>query len=219
MTILKPRAVIFDWDDTIVDTWPIALQALNTALLAMGRTAWSDDEARRRCGGSARDLYGQLFGDRWQEADKIHMDAYLRLSAQEERIHAHAEDVLKALSARKIYLAVVSNKRGPLLRADAARIRFDRYFGKIIGAGDAAADKPSPAPVHMALQDSGIAAGADVWFIGDSPTDMMCAINAGCTPILIETKPPPEEMLTGNPPARRFKAHKNIMEFLESYFT
>ncbi len=218
MTAPKPRAVIFDWDDTIVDSWHTALDALNTTLVAMGHEAWSDDEARRRSGTSARDLFRQLFGDRWQEADKIYYDAFNKIFLNNIRIHDHVENVLKALAAHKVYLAVVSNKRGHLLRAEAAQIRFDQYFNKIVGAGDAAADKPDPAPVHLALKESGIAAGADVWFIGDSHIDMLCAINAGCTPILIETKPPPELMLIQSPPAHRFKEHVNIMEFIKPYF-
>jgi phosphoglycolate phosphatase len=219
MTLPKPKAVIFDWDDTVVDSWSTALQALNAALVGMGQAAWSDDEARRRCGGSARDLFQQLFGDRWQEADKIYYDTFNRIFLNNIRIHEHIEDILKLLAENKVYLAVVSNKRGHLLRSEAAHISFDQYFDKIVGAGDAAIDKPNPAPVHMALEDSGIAAGTDVWFVGDSHTDMICALNAGCTPILVETKSPPDEMLRDNPPARRFRKHRDLMEFIQTYFT
>jgi phosphoglycolate phosphatase len=219
MKLPKPKAVIFDWDDTVVDSWSTALQALNAALVGMGQTAWSDDEARRRCGASARDLFQQLFGDRWQEADKIYYDTFNRIFLNNIRIHDHVEDILKILAENNVYLAVVSNKRGHLLRSEAAHIKFDRYFGKIVGAGDAEIDKPNAAPVHMALLDSGIQAGADVWFVGDSHTDMICALNAGCTSILVETKPPPDEMLLNSPPAQRFKKHHDLMEFIRTYFT
>lgn len=218
MTLPKPKAVIFDWDDTIVDSWPMALQALNTALTSMGHEAWSDAEARRRCGPSARDLFQSVFGEQWVQADKIYYDTYKKIIAEDIRIHRHVEDILKMLAAEKVYMAVVSNKRGSLLREEAARIRFDSYFGRIVGAGDAAADKPDPAPVHMALQDSGIAPDRDVWFIGDSHADMICALNSGCTGILIETKTPPPEMLEKNPPAGRFKEHHNLMEFIKELF-
>ncbi len=219
MTLPKPKAVIFDWDDTIIDSWGLSLEALNTALVAMGHAPWSDAEARRRAGPSARDLFQQMFGDRWQEADKIFFEKLTQMFSKHVPIHAHAEDVLKTLAGHKIYMAVVSNKRGPLLRTEAAHIKFDRYFGRIVGAGDATADKPDPAPVHLALHGSGIAAGADVWFIGDSHTDMLCAANARCTALLLETKPPPEEMLAKNPPLRRFRKHSDLMEFIKTCFT
>lgn len=218
MTLPKPKAVIFDWDDTIIDSWGLSLAALNKALEAMGEKPWSDDEARRRAGPSAKDLFQQLFGERWQEADKIFLDSLTAMFEKTIPVYTGVEDLLKMLAERKIYMAVVSNKRGHLLRREAATAKFDRFFGKIVGAGDAAADKPDPAPVHMALEGSGIQPGKDVWFVGDSHTDMLCAANAGCTAILIETKPPPEETLAKNPPQRRFKRHLNIMEFVKNDF-
>jgi len=219
MSLSKPKAVIFDWDDTIVDSWNTILEAMNTTLTAMGHPAWSDAEARRHIGPSAKDMFRHLFGERWQEADKVYYDTVNKIFLKNVRIHPNAEDVLKALASHKIYMAVVSNKRGPMLRSEAAHINFDRYFGRLIGAGDAAADKPHAAPVHLALQDSGIAAGKDVWFVGDSPTDMLCAVNAGCVPVLLETKLPPEEMLVKNPPLHRFKKHSDLMEFIRESFT
>lgn len=218
MTAIKPRAVIFDWDDTVVNSWDTALQALNAALVGMGMEAWSDAEARRRCGGSARDMFQSLFGDRWQDADKIYYDTFNRIFLDNMKIHDGIEDIFKALADEGVYLAVVSNKRGHLLRSEAEHVGFAPYFGKIIGAGDAAADKPDPAPVHLALEGSGIAPGADVWFIGDSHTDMQCAHNTGCLPILIETKTPPEDMLKDVPPAHRFARHADITAFIRGCF-
>lgn len=219
MTLSKPRAVIFDWDDTIIDSWGLSLAALNKALTAMGEKPWSDEEARRRAGPSARDLFRQMFGDRWEEADKIFLDSLMAMFEKTVPVYADVEALLQTLAAQNVYMAVVSNKRGHLLRREAATARFDRFFGKVVGAGDARADKPDPAPVLLALEGSGIAPGADVWFVGDSHTDMLCAANAGCTAILIETKPPPEETLAKNPPERRFKQHYDLMEFIKANFS
>lgn len=218
-TLPKPKAVVFDWDDTLVDNWQTAFKALNTALAHMGSAPWTEEEARRRSGPSARDLFTQLFGaERWQEADKVYYDTFCALVLDNVRLHAQAEDFLEMLAANKVFMAVVSNKRGNLLRHEVEHLGFNRFFGKIIGAGDAPADKPDPAPLLLALEESGIEAGPEVWYIGDSHTDMMCAIRAGCTPVLIETKPPPEDLLRGNPPAGRFRHHGELMEYIVGYF-
>ena len=216
MTLPKPRAVIFDWDDTVVDNWAVAVAAFNAALSAMGTEPWTEDVIRRRTGGSARDMFTALFGERWVEAEKVYYDTFLRLAADKTRPHDHIEDLFRLLDESGVYMAVVSNKRGTLLRQETMHTGFDKYFGKVVGSGDASADKPDPAPVHLALEGSGIAAGPHVWFIGDSHTDMQCAHNTGLTPILIETKPPPEDVLRPIPPARRFARHYDLMEFLNS---
>jgi phosphoglycolate phosphatase len=219
MTLPKPQAVIFDWDDTLVDNWNTAYKALNVALVHMGAEPWSEDEARRRSGPSARDLFTQLFGaDRWKEADKVYYETFCALVLDNVRMHDKAEDFLKALKAKGIFMAVVSNKRNPLLRQEIAHLGFEKYFSKIIGAGEASADKPDPAPLLLALEGSGIAPGPAVWYVGDSHTDMMCALKAGCTAVLIETKPPPEDLLAQHPPTRRVRHHEDLMELFERYF-
>jgi phosphoglycolate phosphatase len=214
----RPRAVIFDWDDTIVDNWPLALEALNAALTHMGLEPWSDAEARGGAGGSARDIFTKMFGDRWQEADKVFYDTFNKLVENNVRIHDHVEDMLQSLRDNGVYLAVVSNKRGALLRKEAEAIGYTHYFNKIVGAGDAAKDKPNVDPVHLALQGSGIQPGPDVWFIGDSHIDMICALNTGCTGILLETKLPPADLLAKHPPKERFKDHKLFVDYIRTHF-
>lgn len=217
--LTKPRAIIFDWDDTIVDNWETAFKALNTALVHMGTEAWSEDEARRRSGPSARDLFTSLFGaDRWQEADKVYYDTFCAIVFENVRQHDNAGNFLQMLHDNGVEMGVVSNKRNPLLRQEITHLGFDKYFKEILGAGEASADKPNPAPLLLALERMGIEPGPDVWYLGDSHTDMMCALAAGCTPILIETKTPPEDLLIKNPPARRFRRHSDLMEYVRGYF-
>lgn len=219
MNIPKPKAVIFDWDDTVVDNWSYSYNAFNAMLRHMGMEEWDNETQMRRRGASARDLLTSLFGDRWEEASKIFYDHFVPQTEKNFRIHDSMEDVLKNLQAAGVYMAVVSNKRGPALRKDVERSGFGHYFSAIVGAGDAPVDKPDPAPVLKALEGSGISPGPDVWFVGDSHVDMICGINSGCTPILIETKTPPEDMLTPNPPAHRFQKHQNIMEWLRQHLS
>jgi phosphoglycolate phosphatase len=93
--------------------------------------------------------------------------------------------MLERFTADGLYLGVVSNKRGDLLRREAAHLGWDRHFGRLVGAGDAPQDKPAVAPVDMALEGSGIERGPLVWFVGDSPLDIDCARNAGCVAVLL----------------------------------
>lgn len=218
MTLPIPKAVLFDWDDTIIDSWSVALQAVNTTLTSFGKTPWTDAEARGHSGPSARDMFMQHFGERWQEADKIYFETYKKLQAENIRLHTHVEDILRLLKENSVYMGVVSNKRGAQLRTEVSQLNFDHYFQSVVGAGDARADKPSAEPIFLALRESGIAPSKEVWFIGDSHTDMMCAHGAGCSALLIETKTPPEALLAACPPTKRFSHHSEIMKSIESLF-
>jgi phosphoglycolate phosphatase len=62
---------------------------------------------------------------------------------------------------------------------------WDRFFGPVIGAGDATADKPDPAPLLLALQRLGRQPDLSVWYMGDTALDMQAAKAAGVTAVLI----------------------------------
>ena len=41
MTPVRPRALLFDWDNTLVDTWGAIHHALTVTFEAMGETPWT----------------------------------------------------------------------------------------------------------------------------------------------------------------------------------
>ena len=184
-TPARPRALLLDWDNTLVDSWEGIRDALNTALVAMGQEPWSKAEVRARVRASARDSFPLLFGDRWPEATEIFYQRFESAHLQTLRPLPGAAKMLEALARSELYLGVVSNKRGDLLRIEAAELGWQGYFGKIVGATDAVEDKPSPKPIHQALSGSGIEAGAQVWYAGDALIDIECAHRAGCVAVLV----------------------------------
>ena len=42
----KPKAIIFDWDNTLVDTWPLIHQAINITLEKMGKKKFSLEQVQ-----------------------------------------------------------------------------------------------------------------------------------------------------------------------------
>jgi phosphoglycolate phosphatase len=180
-----PRAIIFDWDNTLVDSWGTIHDALNFLMAAMEKPLWTIEETRERVRLSLRDAFPAIFAERWEEARQIYMDRFRAIHLERLTSLPGREALLRQLAADGHYLAIVSNKTGAVLRAEAEHIGWSSLFGSIVGAGDAHTDKPHPAPVELALKPSGIAPGPDVWFVGDTAVDMECAIAAGCVPVLL----------------------------------
>ena len=197
-----PRAVIFDWDNTLIDSWTAIQDAQNHVFAHFGMRPWSLEETRQRVRGSMRDTYPALFGDRWREAGEIFYARFTERHLKTLTPLAGAAELLYRLHADGTYLGVVSNKKGDYLRKEAAHLGWDAYFGHIIGAFDAEADKPAIAPVEMALAGSGIARGDDVWFVGDADVDMECATRAGCVPVLVRAEAPRNGEFGAYPPAK-----------------
>jgi phosphoglycolate phosphatase len=183
--IRRPRAILFDWDNTLVDSWATIHEALNFLMRTLGRPEWSLADTRERVRLSLREAFPLHFGERWEEARDIYLGRFREIHLDQLTPLPGREAMLQALVADGFYLGIVSNKTGELLRREIDRLGWTGFFGSIVGAGDAAIDKPACDPVHLALAPSGVPAGRDVWFVGDTAIDMECAINSGCVAVLL----------------------------------
>lgn len=196
-----PLAILFDWDNTLIDSWAAIQDAQNYTLAYFGMKPWTLEEIKTRVRGSMRDTFPEMFGERWREAGEVFYARFTAHHLETLRPLPGAEDMLAALHSAGVYLAVVSNKKGDYLRAETARLGWGRFFASIVGAFDAAKDKPATEPVELALVGSGIPFGRQVWFAGDTDIDLECACNAGCLPVLVRAAPPARDEFPNHPPA------------------
>ncbi len=218
MTPVRPRALLFDWDNTLVDTWGAIHHALTATFEAMGETPWTLEETRQRVRRSAREAFPVLFGDRAEEAAAVFYRAFESDHLENLEVREGAEALLQGLAkSGGYYLAVVSNKRGDLLRREAVRLGWDGYFERLVGATDAARDKPAVDAVKMALGDSGLAPGPEVWFVGDTDIDMVCAANAGCLPVLLRPEPPGAGEFAGSEPRVHVAGCVQLLEAVRAF--
>ena len=193
-SVKLPQAIVFDWDNTLVDTWFVIRDALNTALTAFGLSPWSMEETHIRVKKSMRDSFPDLFGEDWESAGEIFYKRYQEIHIEKLVEIEGAQELLHSLVSKNIYLSVVSNKRGDILRSEATQLGWEHYFGAMIGASDAPEDKPAREPVDLALSSSEVKAGLEVWFVGDTDIDLECAKNAGCMAVLICSQPKKDEI-------------------------
>jgi len=213
---IKPAAILFDWDNTLVDSWPVIHDALNVTLAAFGHPLWTMEETRKRVRKSMRDSFPALFGDAWQAAGEVFYRRYAEIHASRLTPAAGAAAMLEVIAAAGVYLGVVSNKKGEYLRIEARHLGWDRLFGAMVGAFDAERDKPAPAPVRLALQGSGVVPGPKVWIAGDADIDLECAHNAGCTPILIRATAPGPGEFDAHPPAGHFADCDALSKYVQN---
>lgn len=212
--ITAPRAILFDWDNTLVDTWGTIHEALNFVMMAMKKPPWSLAETKEKVRLSLRESFPLHFGHRWQEARAIYLEKFAAIHLERLTPLCGREAMLQGLRAQGLYLAVVSNKTGGLLRREVERLGWTGLFGRIVGAGDCPADKPACDPVLLALEASGVAAGDEVWFVGDTAIDMECAANSGCVPILLGDPPGADEFLRF-PPRFSFADEQSLCRALQ----
>lgn len=215
MELKKPKAVLFDWDNTLVNTWPVIHEALNKTFVEMGHEPWPLDMVKKRVARSMRDSFPDIFGEHWQAAGEKYQSNFRALHLDRLEALEGAEATLQFLRQQKpLYMAVVSNKKGVNLRKEVEHIGWGKYFDKVVGADDTPRDKPAPDPVIEALAGSGIAPGPDVWFVGDSPVDMEVAHVTGCVPIWYGELPDKLEHAF----AKSFSTHSLLTDIFREFF-
>ena len=77
--IERPKAILFDWDNTLVNTWPTIVECYRDTFTALGQTPWTDAEVRARAHGSLRDVFPTLFGPRAGEAERAFYETFYRI--------------------------------------------------------------------------------------------------------------------------------------------
>ena len=180
----KPTAILFDWDNTLVDGWAAIHAGLNAAFRAFDLPEWSLEQVLGNVRRSLRESFPELFGAEWERARDVFYDAVRATHLDVVKPMPGALDAVLAAAALAP-IGVVSNKQGPLLRAEAAHLGWATHFARLVGAGDAAADKPDPAAILLALAPLGVAPSCDVWYVGDTALDMQAARRAGCRAVLV----------------------------------
>jgi phosphoglycolate phosphatase len=137
-----------------------------------------------------RDSFPDLFGADAARAEQLFYRHYRANHLNRLTPLPGAETTLTALRRNGLPLGVVSSKQGDLVRAEAAHLGWTGYFARIVGAEDGPTDKPAPEVMAMSLNGTGITAGPDVWYVGDTGIDVTCARNAGCTAVIVSADPP-----------------------------
>jgi len=112
----RPRAVLFDWDNTLVDSWDTIHDALGFCFVAMGREPWSLAEVKARTRLSLREAFPPLFGERWEEAQRHFFARFAAIHLERIRPLPGVTAMLDGLAALGLPLGIVSNKTGAILR-------------------------------------------------------------------------------------------------------
>lgn len=188
MSLKLPKAMFFDWDGTLVDSFTFLHKAHNHAQRSLGIAETSLAEFHVYFGRPREILYADMYGDKAEEARR-HFESYVReRHLKDLQPMPGAEELLRTLKKLNIAAGLVSNKKGDFIRAEVANFGWGDLFVSIVGAAEAAQDKPSAAPLLLAIDKANITdAKGDIWYVGDTETDLACAKEAGCPAVLVET--------------------------------
>ena len=189
------RAILFDWDGTLVDSAEATYRCYARMFGEMG-IAFD----RRTFARTYSPNWYQTFAalgiaeERWPQVD----ERWLAYFAEETvELMDGVRDALGELASRGIDAAIVtSGTRERVIRE--MRAHGIEVRACVFGS-DVAQKKPHPAALHLCLDRLGIAP-ADAAYVGDSPEDVEMARAAGVYAVAVPGGYPNREALTASRP-------------------
>jgi len=170
------RAVLFDWDGTLVDSAEKSYRCYVRVFSAYGidydhaafeRTYSPDWYRTYEAVGVPRES--------WPEADAHWTECY---ETEASRLVPGARETLERLAARGVRQGLVSSGDGFRVRRELLTLGLDGFFGAVVCGGETPHRKPDPEPLLVALDRLGVPPAAAA-YVGDSPEDMAMAKAAG----------------------------------------
>lgn len=151
-----------------------------------GLAPFAGDEFSSYFGVPRDQLFVDIYGPHAEAAKRAFGAYYHDNHLKEMVVMEGALEMLDTIASLDIPMGVVSNKRGDFLRAEVDYLGWGKYFGDVVvGAGDASADKPNPAPLMLGVSKYDNMEIGNIWYVGDTHIDVECSRAAGCPCILV----------------------------------
>jgi phosphoglycolate phosphatase-like HAD superfamily hydrolase len=100
---------------------------------------------------------------------------------------SHSRELLEFLSRNQIPAGVISNKQHVILGKEITHMGWMPLLSFYIGAGITERDKPAPDQLLRAAAETGFSGREnELWYVGDTETDMEAAHAAGFIPVFIK---------------------------------
>jgi phosphoglycolate phosphatase len=184
------KAVLCDLDGTLVDSAEDIRAALNELLAAEGRDPVNAAEIKTMIGDGVSKLIERALAARGGDpADAPGLTPrFLALyepnAARSTRPYPGVPETLRALKARGLRIAVVTNKPERATREILASLDLAPLIEVVVGGDTAPERKPHPAPVLLALDRLGVAP-VEAVMVGDNHHDVSAARAAGVRAIAV----------------------------------
>lgn len=213
---LRYRAVLFDLDGTLVDSYAALTEAVNHARRCEDLDDLSPARIRTFVGEGVEKLLQRAF-DRTEIARST-VDAfesrYDEVCCQESKVLADVETTLERLASLGVEMAVCTNKPTVFSRKILDFLQLSRHFRAIVGPDAAGARKPEARHLLVTLE-SVRCAREEALFVGDMPIDVRAARNTGIDIAVVATGSSTREQLAAAEPDHFLERFADLIKIVE----
>ncbi len=188
MTALRYRAVLFDLDGTLVDSYAALADAVNHALRQHGLREIETAHIKDLVGDGIEALLQRAMktADVPQSVTDAFESRYDAVCCTASRIFDDVETTLDELTSAGVAMAVCTHTPTFFSKKILDFLNLSPHFRAIVGPDLAGARKPDGRHVLRTLEEAR-ASTADALFVGDMPIDVAAARNAAIDVAVVTT--------------------------------
>jgi phosphoglycolate phosphatase len=198
---LRYRAVLFDLDGTLVDSYSALAEAVNHARRSEGLDELSSLRIRDFVGDGVERLLQRAFERTEVSRDIVEAfeSRYDEVCCAESKVLEDVAVTLNELGQLGVEMAVCTNKPTVFSKKILDFLDLSRHFRAIVGPDLAGARKPDAK--HLAVTLESVQCGlGEALFVGDMPIDVRAARNCGMDVAVVPTGSSTREELTASQP-------------------
>jgi phosphoglycolate phosphatase len=185
LTPERLRALVFDLDGTLVDSYRAIALGVNAAREAFALAPLAIEDVKRRVGHGLEDLMEDVLGPaRAERGAALFRATYERIYLDATEALPDAVEAIAGLRARGYRLSVASNKPARFSAPILERLGMLASFDTVEGPETAGATKPDPRMIGRCLATMGVGK-EHAAYVGDMTLDVESAARAGVASILV----------------------------------
>lgn len=209
------RAVLFDLDGTLLDSYQLITSAFRHACTAVLGREVSDAEVTSRWGQPLSDRFAAIAAGRIPELVAAYTDFYSLHVDQLAALFPGVREMLGQLAERGLRLGVVTSKRRASTAEALEKFGLRPFIRVAVSAEDVDAPKPAPDPIVLAAKQLG-AASEETWMVGDGVLDMQAARAAGAASVAAVWGTRERDALLASDPDYVAERPEDVVEILSS---
>jgi HAD superfamily hydrolase (TIGR01509 family) len=191
------RAVLFDWDGTLVNSAETSFRCFERLFASLGIPFGRDDYERTYSPNWHRTYTAMgVPEERWTEADARWVSYY---AEEQSVLLSGTRAALERLRQRGIVTGIVSSGDRDRVCGELSTHEIAERFATVVCAQDAPRRKPDPAPLLLALERLQLRPD-ETAYVGDSPEDVEMARAAGVFAVGVPGAFPNQRALAASSP-------------------